>query len=200
MGCRSWKQRWRLSGILPTPPNLKMGTVRPAKGEWPAWSHTAGQWQAGQWQTQCTVNTLPTPHTGVNPRFFLLFSHFLWLLSDFPSTCLCPPVGGLLEFLPSFQVPCLSGNMQISPGLVAPPWSSVLCPKVGAAESTPSLPQTPRKYPGSSLSGQETLALGMPRRDPHVPACGTAPPRGTPRSPRAFYLHREEFEEVYDSR
>lgn len=43
MGCRSWKQPHRLSGILSTSLNLKMGTAKPAKGEWPVSSHTAGQ-------------------------------------------------------------------------------------------------------------------------------------------------------------
>lgn len=97
MGCRSWKQPHRLSGILSTSLNLKMETARLAKREWPASVTQLGR---------------GTSHTLLRCRcllLFLLFSHFL---SDWGhishALVSAAPGGGLLEFLLSPMV--LSGG------------------------------------------------------------------------------------------
>ena len=114
------------------------------------------------------TGTPPTLCTGADAWHFLLFSHFLSDCRQISHALVsAAPGGGLLEFLLSPVV--LSGDMQISPGLVASPRPRVLSQVGGLQNPLPGSPQPPER-PGSSLSGQETLSLRRPRRHPSVPA------------------------------
>lgn len=76
--------------------------------------------------------------------FFLLFSHFLSDWSQISHALVsAAPGGGLLEFLLSPVV--LSGDMQISPGLVASPRPRVLSQVGGLQNPLPGSPQPPEK-------------------------------------------------------
>lgn len=162
MGCRCGRQPQRLSGILSTPPDLKMGTGTPMGGRGLLKSHN---------------RPLTQPHSShtsykCRPLFFSFFSNVLsdWWQRSHPLV-FAAPVAGLLAFLlSSVAVRGPAAHSQAGCFSLA---TNVLCPNAETCRIHSQAPHSRWEGPRCLPPSQETLPLGMPVYQPT--ACGTAP-------------------------